>query len=157
MNASDVCIRPAAAGDAERIAANNVALARESEARQLAPRVVRAGVEAVLADPARGVYFLAERQGRVVGQLLITREWSDWRNGWFWWIQSVYVVPEARQGGVFRALYQHVVSAARRRGDVCGLRLYVDRTNQRARQVYEKLGLRPTAYRLYEAGLHPGE
>jgi ribosomal protein S18 acetylase RimI-like enzyme len=111
---------------------------------------VRAGVRRVLADPARGVYYVAQREEKVVGQLLITREWSDWRDGWFWWIQSVYVVPEARRQRVYRRLYQHVVSEAHRQPDVRGLRLYVDTENTRAQRVYESLGMRRARYHFYE-------
>lgn len=98
-----------------------------------------------------GVYYLAEQDGRVVGQLLITFEFSDWRDGLFWWIQSVYVHPSARRGGVYRALHRHVEQEARKSGTACGLRLYVDKRNTRAQQVYRSLGLVPTEYDLYEA------
>jgi GNAT superfamily N-acetyltransferase len=150
MNATGLRIHPATLDDLEIIAANNVALAREAEGRQLDPSTVRAGVQRLLTDPARGVYYLAERDGKTVGQLLITREWSDWRNGWFWWIQSVYVAPDARRQGVFRALHTYVAAEARRQPDVCGLRLYVDRHNTRAQRVYEGLGMRPSGYQIYE-------
>jgi len=147
---SAIVIRIGTIDDLESVAAGNAALALEAEGRQLAPDAVRAGVRRVLADPTRGVYYLAERDGKVVGQLLITREWSDWRDGWFWWIQSVYVTPAARRQGVFRALYEHVCAAARRAGEVCGVRLYVDARNVRAQQVYERLGMQRTEYCLYE-------
>ncbi len=147
---SDIIIRPATEADAETIAANNVAMALEAERRRLDPATVRAGVCRVLADPARGVYYVAQREGKAVGQLLITREWSDWRDGWYWWIQSVYVVPEARRQGVYRRLYEHVVSEARRQPDVRGLRLYVDTENARAQRVYESLGMERARYHFYE-------
>lgn len=143
-------IRPATPADADLIAAFNVALAAESEGRALDPTVVGRGVRRLLAEPAYGVYYVAERAGRVVGQLLITYEFSDWRNGIFWWIQSVFVAPEARQSGVYRALHEHVAAEARRRGDVCGLRLYVDPSNTRAQATYRRLGLTPTEYDVYE-------
>jgi len=143
-------VRPATPADAEIITANNAAMAAETERRALDPETLRAGVGRVLADPARGVYYLAERDGKVVGQLLITREWSDWRDAWFWWIQSVYVAPEARRQGVYRALYQHGYAAARGQPDVCGLRLYVEQDNTAAQRVYERLGMRRAVYRLYE-------
>lgn len=112
----------------------------------------RAGSEPVpVFDGPLGVYYLAEQDGRVVGQLLITFEFSDWRDGLFWWIQSVYVHPSARRGGVYRALHRHVEQEARKSGTACGLRLYVDKRNTRAQQVYRSLGLVPTEYDLYEA------
>ena len=150
MDAAALHIRRAAPNDAEVIVAFNLALAVESERRRLDRRVVARGVRRVVADPALGVYYVAERAGSVVGQLLITFEFSDWRDGTFWWIQSVYVAPACRQQGVYRALHQHVAQEARQAGDVCGLRLYVDRRNARARGVYQRLGLVPTEYVLYE-------
>ena len=97
-----------------------------------------------------GFYLIAEVEGRPAGQLLITTEWSDWRNGYFWWIQSVYVDVEYRRQGVYRALDSHVHSEARRRGDVCGLRLYVERNNQVAQQVYSSLDMHRSHYDLFE-------
>ena len=100
----------------------------------------------MLADESRGLYRVAELDGKVVGQMLITLEWSDWRNRWFWWIQSVYTAPEARGKGVFRALYDAVESEARSRGDVCGLRLYVEKENETAQKAYSKLGMKRSHY-----------
>ena len=142
-------IRTAAPGDLERIVAFNRAMARETEGRDLDPAVLRSGVEALLQDPARGVYFLAVRDGRVVGQLLVTTEWSDWRSAEVWWIQSVYVDPGARRGGVYRALHDHVRERAREAG-AAGLRLYVDRDNRSARETYDELGMRESHYVMYE-------
>lgn len=147
---SNVTIRTASADDAETVTANNLALAQEAEGRRLDPDTVCSGVRRLLADPTRGVYYLAERDGKVVGQLLITREWSDWRDGWFWWIQSVYVNPDARRQGVYRTLHQHVEAQARHQPDVRGLRLYVDSGNTRAQRVYEQLGMKQSGYILYE-------
>jgi GNAT superfamily N-acetyltransferase len=96
------------------------------------------------------MYFVAEVDGTVVGQLMVTYEWSDWRNGNFWWIQSVYVEREYRGKGVFKSLYDHVLSLARRQKDSCGLRLYVEKHNRRARKIYEDLGMKETDYLLYE-------
>jgi GNAT superfamily N-acetyltransferase len=143
-------IRRATPADADVIAAFNAALAVESEARRLDARVVASGVRRLLSDPTLGVYYVAECGGSVVGQLLITFEFSDWRDGMFWWIQSVYVLPDQRRHGVYRALHEHVAGAARRDGRVCGLRLYVDRRNARAQEVYRRLGLEPAGYELYE-------
>lgn len=143
-------VRIADANDCDLIAANNIAMARETEALVLDPHTARAGAAHALADPARAVYYLAEREGKVVGQLMITPEWSDWRDAFFWWIQSVYVRPEARGAGVYRALHRHVEALARARSDVCGLRLYVERENRRAQQVYVRMGMRQTTYLLFE-------
>jgi GNAT superfamily N-acetyltransferase len=143
-------LRQAAPADAAVIAEFNRRLAWESEHKALDLAKLQPGVAAVLADPARGVYFVAELEGEVVGQLAITYEWSDWRNGWFWWIQSVYVREDARKSGVFRLLYHHVAALARERGDVIGLRLYVETDNQRARQTYDRLGMAQTGYLIME-------
>lgn len=143
-------IRPAVEADADLIVGFNVALARESEGRVLDGATVARGVRNLLCDAGRGRYFLAECDGRVVGQLLVTSEWSDWRNGTFWWIQSVYVVPEHRGRGVYRALHRHVERTARAVGDVCGVRLYVEAANAAARAVYQRLGMRETRYLVYE-------
>jgi GNAT superfamily N-acetyltransferase len=143
-------IRPARPADAAVIADFNSRLAWETEQRRLASATVRRGVEALLSDPAKGIYFVAEVEGKVVGQLLITYEWSDWRNGNFWWIQSVYVAADFRQAGVFRALFDEVRRRARDRHDVCGLRLYVERHNTRAQQAYEKLGMGRAHYEIFE-------
>jgi len=146
-------VRPAARADAETITAFNCELARESEGLALDPAVVATGVQAVFDDPGRGVYYVAEIDGRPVGQVMTTQEWTDWRNGWFWWIQSVYVEPHSRRRGVFRALYRHVTSLARERGDVRGLRLYVVQTNARAIDTYVRLGMARTEYLFYETDL----
>jgi GNAT superfamily N-acetyltransferase len=104
----------------------------------------------VLDDPAHGRYFVAEAGGRPVGQLMITYEWSDWRNGRFWWIQSVYVLPDARRGGVFRALFRHLEDMARDDPGVCGIRLYVERDNLRAQATYRHCGLADAGYAVME-------
>jgi ribosomal protein S18 acetylase RimI-like enzyme len=143
-------VRRATPADAGVITEYNLRLARESEGKELDPAVLSAGVAAVLGDPVRGLYFVAELDGRVVGQLMITTEWSDWRNGWIWWIQSVYVHEEARRQGVFRALYDHVVATARADGGVAGLRLYVESGNLAAQQTYRRLGMEPAGYFVLE-------
>ena len=148
-------IRAAALTDADTLAAFNVAMAGETEQLRLIPDVVAAGVRRVLADPALGFYLIAEQAGRPVAGLLVTTEWSDWRNGRFWWIQSVYVVPQARRQGLFRSLYQHVWDAAQASPDVCGVRLYVERHNAAAQATYRGLGMSETDYRVMEA-LRPG-
>lgn len=150
MQSSEISIRPASSTDAELIAAFNLAMAMETEQRQLDADKVRRGVNALLTEPQHGVYYVAELSGRVVGQMLVTYEWSDWRNGRFWWIQSVYVVPEARRVGVYRTMHRRVEELARATPGVCGLRLYVDRDNVRAQQVYREMGMVQTDYLLFE-------
>lgn len=143
-------IRRATAADEPVLVAFNTAIAWETEQKRLAPAVLTAGVRAVLADPARGFYTVAERDGEVVGQMMVTFEWSDWRNGWFWWIQSVYVHESARRSGVFRALYKAIEDAATADPAVIGLRLYFERDNTRAHATYRALGMTDTAYGLME-------
>jgi GNAT superfamily N-acetyltransferase len=143
-------IRPARAGDLSTIIEHNARMARETEGRTLDPATLEAGVLRCLEDPAKGAYYIAEVDGQPVGQLLVTREWSDWRNGWFWWIQSVYISTAHRRRGVFRMLYQQVLAEARDAGDVCGIRLYVERENAAAIRTYQHLGMIETAYRLLE-------
>jgi GNAT superfamily N-acetyltransferase len=145
-------IRRATAADLEVLVRGNIAIARETEQTTLDPELVRPGVELVLRDESRGIYFVAETS-EVVGQLLITREWSDWRCGFYWWIQSVYVAPSARRTGVYRALHEHVVAAARE-ACVLALKLYVDRDNHVARATYAALGMGHSDYDLYEAELN---
>ncbi len=147
---SSVTVRDAAADDAARITAFNQAMAEETESRHLPVERLAAGVRAVFEDPVRGRYLVAETEGKVVGCLLLTTEWSDWRNGYFWWIQSVYVAPEFRRRGVYRALHSEVLRRARETPRVCGVRLYVEAENRLAQSVYEALGLERTTYRLFE-------
>ena len=146
----DVHIRQANPADAPVIAEFNLRLAKETEGLQLDPACVRSGVAALLADPAKGIYYLAEVQGAIAGQLMITYEWSDWRNGNIWWIQSVYVRQEFRRMGVFRELFNYLHALARRQQEVCSLRLYMHSENHTARRSYEKLGMRPTHYEVFE-------
>jgi ribosomal protein S18 acetylase RimI-like enzyme len=146
-------VRRAGFADAAVIAEFNRLLALESEKVVLDPVKLAAGVAAVLADPAKGLYFVAEQDGQIVGQLGITSEYSDWRNGWQWWIQSVYVQPEYRRRGVFRALYAHVERLATEDAEVVGLRLYVEHENHSARQTYRSLGMKQTGYVVMEKGV----
>lgn len=144
-----VKVRPANLSDLEGIVAGNVALAEETERLHLDPTTLRAGVRALLEARAPGQYWVAELDGHVAGQLLVTFEWSDWRNRAVWWIQSVYVAPDARRRGVFRALYDHAKREAQAAGSG-GLRLYVDTTNLRAQAVYTALGMNGDHYRVFE-------
>jgi len=146
----EITIREAGLADLPVIADFNIELARESEGLPLEAARVRAGVAAILQDRAKGVYYVAEAGGAVVGQTMITYEWSDWRNGNIWWIQSVYVKPELRRAGVFRALFNHVRGLAQAQQDVCSLRLYVHGDNVRACQSYERLGMTRTRYEVFE-------
>jgi ribosomal protein S18 acetylase RimI-like enzyme len=150
VNPTEIIIRPAAPSDVDILAAFNVAMAQETESLALDLATVRRGVAAVLADPAKGSYRVATRDGVVVGQLMITLEWSDWRCGWWWWIQSVYVAPEARRSGVYRALHRSVIEDAERAGDVRGVRLYVEQDNVRAQRTYASLGMQRGRYLVYE-------
>lgn len=143
--------RPATIHDAEVIARYNLAMAKETEGKELDPGTLTAGVRRVFDEPGHGRYLVAEaEQGEVVGCLMITYEWSDWRNGQVWWVQSVYVHPEHRRRGVFKLLYGAVRSLGERTGGVCGYRLYVERDNDRAQQTYRTLGMTPTPYLIYE-------
>ena len=143
-------VRRAVPADAGIVAEFNRCLALESERKTLDMAVLSAGVAAGLADPDKALYFVAEQAGVIVGQLMLTREWSDWRNGWIWWIQSVYVRADHRQKGVFRSLYQHVYQAALADPQVVGIRLYVEHENHVAQQTYLKLGMERTNYLVLE-------
>ena len=143
-------IRDARPDDAPTIVAFNSALARETEGKALDPRLIEPGVRALLADRGKGRYFLAEADGQVVGQTMITYEWSDWRNGTFWWIQSVYVPEAQRRRGVFRALHAHILALAQADPTVCGIRLYVEHHNEHAKRTYLSLGMVDSGYALLE-------
>jgi GNAT superfamily N-acetyltransferase len=142
-------VRPARPADLEALVVSNAALAAESEGVRLDIDTLRQGIAALLESRAPGQYFVAELDGRVVGQLLTTYEWSDWRNRMVWWIQSVYVAPEVRQRGVLRALYERARREALAAG-AGGLRLYVDNRNARAQAVYAALGMAGDHYRVFE-------
>lgn len=148
---ADMTIRRAISADIPAIAAFNQALAAETEHRTLDPATVQAGVAQLLARPELGFYLVATVADQTVGCLLITTEWSDWRNGLFWWIQSVYVQADYRRQGIFRRLYKAVESLAQQQGEVCGLRLYVEQNNAAAQATYRSLGMAPTPYQVYEA------
>jgi GNAT superfamily N-acetyltransferase len=143
-------IRQAVLADADILVRFNIELARESENLALEPARVKAGVEALLRDPAKGTYFVADAGGEVVGQLLITHEWSDWRNGDFWWLQSVFVRSDFRKRGVFKTLFDSVLKSAKEKGDVAGVRLYVEQHNDPAHKAYARLGFKETHYRVLE-------
>ena len=150
MSSKDITVAKATSDDVDAIAQFNIAMASETEALALDRSTVHAGVRGVLNASDRGFYLVARSQGKLVGSLMITYEWSDWRNGNLWWIQSVYVTPLSREQGIFGLLYKEVVSLARSADDVRGIRLYVEKDNRNAQAVYQKLGMSETAYRVFE-------
>jgi len=153
MSVEAVSVRQAIPTDAEAIARFVIAMAAETEGHHLDPDATLQAVAAALGDPDRARYWLATADDRPVGQLMITREWSDWNNAWYWWVQSVYVEPDWRRRGVYRALYKHALQQARKAGDVCALRLYVLTHNEGARRAYEELGMTEEPFRVYEQRL----
>lgn len=154
-NAQGARVRAAHAGDLDVLVGFNLAMAHETEDLALDPATVRAGVAALLASRERGRVFVVEDEGQPVAALALTLEWSDWRNGNFWWIQNVYVEPGHRRRGHYRRLHDHVRALAARDPEVCGLRLYVERDNRSARATYRSLGMEETAYRVYEQATRP--
>ena len=146
---SPITIRTATQDDIDLIAEFNIAMARETEHKILVPRVIKNGVAYLFKHPEYGFYIVAESHQKVVGCLMITYEWSDWRNALFWWIQSVYILPAFRCQGIYRRLHNYVRNLADGQ-NICGLRLYVEKNNRVAQQTYENLGMQETAYKLYE-------
>jgi len=142
--------RPATPADLERVVHFQIAMARETEDLELDRQVCTRGVQAVFRNPSLGQYYVSEKAGEVVGSLLITYEWSDWRDGMVWWIQSVYVTPEARKQGVYAGLYEYVKGLAQADEGVRGIRLYVDQRNTAAQQVYTRLGMNGEHYQVFE-------
>ena len=147
---NNVTIRRATEADLDSLVSFNAAMARETEDKALNLDSLRDGVLALLKDDSLGFYLVAELDGKVAGQLMITTEWSDWRNAHFWWLQSVYVLPEHRHKGIFRQLYSYVWDEAKKRGNVCGLRLYVERENLPAQRVYVNVGMSLSHYDMFE-------
>ena len=147
-------IRLARLEDAMTIASFSAAMAFETEGRRLDLDRLHLGTIALIETPARGFFIVAEQdQGdsrRLLGQLMVTYEWSDWRNGAFWWIQSVYVDPGWRRQNVFRRMHETVVATAKTSPNVCGVRLYVEKNNSAAQAVYRKVGLALSSYAIYE-------
>ena len=143
-------IRMAKAEDAPALVDFNQKMALETEGKHLDNDVLSKGVSAVFSDDRKGFYVVAESDSGIVGGLMVTYEWSDWRNGWFWWIQSVYIVPAARGTGLYTRLYDFVKQKAAEQGGVCGFRLYVEKENEHAQRVYEKVGMEKTYYLMYE-------
>ena len=149
-SSTNITVREAVEGDISTIAAFNSAMAEETEGKELEQAVVLEGVAAIVRRRELGFYLVAEVGGAIAGQLMITTEWSDWRNGYFWWIQSVYVKPEFRRVGVYSRLYERVREMALAAGDVKGIRLYVAKENIGAQRVYERLGMGDSGYLMYE-------
>ena len=150
-------IRPGQPADAEHLIAFNQAMALETEQRSLASEQIEPGVRKVLENANHGFYVVAETAGEsqdIAGALMVTFEWSDWRNGMFWWIQSVYVRPPYRGNSIYTRLYDYVRERAREQGGVCGFRLYVEKENRHAQAVYQALGMQETHYLMYEEELH---
>jgi GNAT superfamily N-acetyltransferase len=145
----DVSIRKATHEDVADLVAFNAAMAQETEEKQLCGDTLDAGVRSLIRDEQKGFYLVADVEGKAVGALMVTFEWSDWRNGLFWWLQSVYVRPEYRRQGVFRSLYRHLEQMARDQSDVCGLRLYVEKGNGVAQATYNIMGMNEIGYVVY--------
>lgn len=147
---STLTIRRAVEADADAIIRFNMAMALETEQKALPENKIRPGVTALFRKPEYGFYLVAVSGNRVVGCLMVTCEWSDWRNGLFWWIQSVYVIPEFRRSGVYRSMYNTLRELATGTPDHCGFRLYVEKNNRTAHETYTALGMHETRYALYE-------
>lgn len=149
-----IVVRQAGYADVDSLVAFSAAMARETEGRHLDRDRLRDGTLAVLDAPERGFFIVAEIVdrdcARLAGQLMVTFEWSDWRNGVFWWVQSVYVDPGWRRQGVYRAMHAAIVARATADPQVCGIRLYVERNNHEAQTVYQRVGLAPSVYTVYE-------
>jgi len=148
-----LCIRRVTSEDMNTLADFNTAMALETENRLLDKDITLKGAAALLENPAYGFYLMAEYNGEVAGSLMVTYEWSDWRNKLYWWVQSVYIKPEFRRKGIFRAMYESLTEQAKEAGNVCGLRLYVEKENKRAQTTYAELGMTPSHYLMYETDL----
>lgn len=150
-------LRKATIKDATKITEFNINMAKETENKNLDVSVVFEGVTALISDPHKGFYLVAEKSPlEIIGQLMVTFEWSDWRNKWFWWIQSVYIQHKYRNQKVFSDLYNFLHGLATNSDDVCGFRLYVEKENSSAKRVYTSLGLKRTTYELFESKLRTG-
>ena len=143
-------IRTAQPADIDSLVDFNQKMALETEGKNLDNGILRSGVAAVFEDKGKGFYVVCEDDGTITGGLMVTFEWSDWRNKWFWWIQSVYIAPEARGRGIYRQMYDFVKAKAKDYGNVCGFRLYVERNNLSAQKIYDRVGMTSSHYLMYE-------
>jgi len=144
-------IRIAIPDDAPALVAFNQAMALETEGKTLADDKISPGVAAVFSDEKKGFYVVGEDEnGSIVGGLMVTYEWSDWRNAWFWWIQSVYILPEYRGQKLYSRMYDFIKQRAAASGNVCGFRLYVENDNFNAQKVYDAVGMHGSHYLMYE-------
>lgn len=150
MDINGTIIRIAAAEDAGSLVRFNQAMALETEGKELSFDTISNGVASVFSDDKKGFYVVAEQNEVIVGGMMVTYEWSDWRNKWFWWIQSVYILPEGRGQKLYSRMYEFVKQKAADAGNVCGFRLYVENDNYHAQKVYEKLGMESSHYLMYE-------
>lgn len=150
MDINDTIIRIATAEDAGSLVRFNQAMALETEGKELSFDTISNGVASVFSDDKKGFYVVAEQNEVIVGGMMVTYEWSDWRNKWFWWIQSVYILPEGRGQKLYSRMYEFVKQKAADAGNVCGFRLYVENDNYHAQKVYEKLGMESSHYLMYE-------
>src|SRR5947209_1744634 len=146
----EINVRLAAESDTTALIEFNQAMAIETEGKTLRADVLAPGVEAVFGDPNKGFYVVAESAGQIVGGLMVTYEWSDWRNKWFWWIQSVFVRPEARGQRIYSRMYDYIKQRAANTGNICGFRLYVENDNEHAKRVYDAVGMHASHYLMYE-------
>jgi GNAT superfamily N-acetyltransferase len=143
-------IRVATSEDIDALVSFNQAMALETEKKVLQQEILRAGVSAIIQDDNKGFYLVAVENEEVVGSLMVTTEWSDWRNAQFWWIQSVYIIPTMRRKGIYAKLYERVKTLATERKNICGFRLYVENDNFIAQKTYESLGMQASHYLMYE-------
>ncbi|NNC98715.1 MAG: GNAT family N-acetyltransferase [Gammaproteobacteria bacterium] len=143
-------IRQAILEDASAIAEFNINMARETENLELDAEVINSGVRNMISNPERGFYLVVEADNQLVASLMVTTEWSDWRNGLFWWIQSVYVVEQWRRKGLYRSMYERVKQLSEEHGNIVGYRLYVEQDNQIAQKTYRSMGMHCTHYLLFE-------
>ena len=150
MDKMDIKIRTAVISDLNALVNFNQSMARETENKELDNRVLESGVGALIADRSKGFYLVAEQDCQVIGSLMVTNEWSDWRNAVFWWVQSVYVLPQYRRKGIYAMLYQEVKLLAKQDGNVCGWRLYVEKDNLIAQQTYNALGMNESHNLMFE-------
>jgi len=146
----NLIIRKASNNDINTIVTFNYLMAKETETILLDKNIVKLGVKSVITDPSKAQYWIAENNNTIIGQLMVTYEWSDWRNGDMWWISSVYVTENFRRRGVFSALYKHIEHMAKENPGCCGIRLYIEKHNERAQKTYLSLGMNDAGYDVME-------